>query len=111
MNVAVTVADNPGMDVMKLKFSYDATATCAEGHVARRRHDRRIHPPTLKKAVVLLEAAGKENESGNGTLVTLKFEVKSTAPAKDYAVEFLVAEAVDRAGNGVAPARMRASSA
>lgn len=26
VNVAVTVADNPGMDVMKLKFSYDATA-------------------------------------------------------------------------------------
>ncbi len=25
VNVAVTVADNPGMDVMKLKFSYDAT--------------------------------------------------------------------------------------
>ena len=58
--------------------------------------------PNPEKAVVLLEAAGKENESGNGTLVTLKFEVKSTAPAKDYAVEFLVAEAVDRAGNGAA---------
>lgn len=101
VNVAVTVADNPGMDVMKLKFSYDATALVLKdmlpGDVMTG-----AFTPNPEKAVVLLEAAGKENESGNGTLVTLKFEVKSTAPAKDYAVEFLVAEAVDRAGNGVA---------
>lgn len=101
VNVAVTVADDPGMDVMKLKFSYDATALVLKdmlpGDVMTG-----AFTPNPEKAVVLLEAADKENESGNGTLVTLKFEVKSTAPAKDYAVEFLVAEAVDRAGNGVA---------
>ena len=80
VNVAVTVADNPGMDVMKLKFSYDATALVLKdmlpGDVMTG-----AFTPNPEKAVVLLEAAGKENQSGNGTFVTLKYEVKSTAPA------------------------------
>ena len=50
----------------------------------------------LDKAVALLEAAGTTNATGNGTLVTLKFEVKSTAAAGNYTIDFLVAEAVNR---------------
>ena len=65
VNVAVTVADNPGMDVMKLKFSYDATALVLKdmlpGDVMTG-----AFTPNPEKAVVLLEAADKENESGNG---------------------------------------------
>ena len=50
----------------------------------------------LDKAVALLEAAGTANATGNGTLVTLKFEVKSTAAAGNYTIGFLVSDAVNR---------------
>lgn len=95
VDVAVTIAGNPGTDVMKLKFSYDATALTL----------RDIEPGSVmtgtftkntEKAVALLEADGTANATGNGTLVTLKFEVKSTAAAGNYTVGFLTAEAVNR---------------
>ena len=94
VDVAVTIADNPGMDVMKLKFSYDTAALTLKdielGSVMG------ILTKNLDKAVALLEAAGTTNATGNGTLVTLKFEVKSTAAAGNYTIGFLVAEAVNR---------------
>ena len=94
VDVAVTIADNPGMDVMKLKFSYDTAALTLKdielGSVMG------ILTKNLDKAVALLEAAGTTNATGNGTLVTLKFEVKSTAAAGSYTVGFLTAEAVNR---------------
>ena len=95
VNVAVTIANNPGMDVMKLKFSYDTTALTLKdielGSVMTGTFTK-----NLDKAVALLEAAGTTNATGNGTLVTLKFEVKSTATAGNYTIDFLVAEAVNR---------------
>ena len=95
VDVAVTIADNPGMDVMKLKFSYDTTALTLKdielGSVMTGPFTK-----NLDKAVALLEAAGTTNATGNGTLVTLKFEVKSTAAAGNYTIGFLVAEAVNR---------------
>ena len=95
VDVAVTIADNPGMDVMKLKFSYDTTALTLKdielGSVMTGTFTK-----NLDKAVALLEAAGTTNATGNGTLVTLKFEVKSTAAAGNYTIDFLVAEAVNR---------------
>ena len=95
VDVAVTIADNPGMDVMKLKFSYDTTALTLKdielGSVMTGTFTK-----NLDKAVALLEAAGTTNATGNGTLVTLKFEVKSTAAAGNYTIGFLVAEAVNR---------------
>ena len=95
VDVAVTIADNPGMDVMKLKFSYDTTALTLKdmtlGSVMTG-----TFTPNLDKAVALLEAAGTTNATGNGTLVTLKFEVKSTAAAGNYTIGFLVADAVNR---------------
>lgn len=95
VDVAVTIADNPGMDVMKLKFSYDTTALTLKdielGSVMTGPFTK-----NLDKAVALLEAAGTTNATGNGTLVTLKFEVKSTAAAGNYTIDFLVAEAVNR---------------
>ena len=95
VNVAVTIANNPGMDVMKLKFSYDTTALTLKdmelGSVMTG-----TFTPNLDKAVALLEAAGTTNATGNGTLVTLKFEVKSTAAAGNYTIGFLVADAVNR---------------
>ncbi len=95
VDVAVTIADNPGMDVMKLKFSYDTTALTLKdielGSVMTGTFTK-----NLDKAVALLEAAGTTNATGNGTLVTLKFEVKSTATAGNYTIDFLVAEAVNR---------------
>ena len=95
VDVAVTIADNPGMDVMKLKFSYDTTALTLKdmelGSVMTGTFTK-----NLDKAVALLEAAGTTNATGNGTLVTLKFEVKSTATAGNYTIGFLVAEAVNR---------------
>ena len=95
VDVAVTIADNPGMDVMKLKFSYDTAALTLKdielGSVMTGTFTK-----NLDKAVALLEAAGTTNATGNGTLVTLKFEVKSTAAAGNYTIEFLVAEAVNR---------------
>ena len=95
VDVAVTIADNPGMDVMKLKFSYDTTALTLKdielGSVMTGTFTK-----NLDKAVALLEAAGTTNATGNGTLVTLKFEVKSTAAAENYTIGFLVAEAVNR---------------
>ncbi len=94
VDVAVTIADNPGMDVMKLKFSYDTAALTLKdielGSVMG------ILTKNLDKAVALLEAAGTTNATGNGTLVTLKFEVKSTATAGNYTIDFLVADAVNR---------------
>ena len=94
VDVAVTIADNPGMDVMKLKFSYDTAALTLKdielGSVMG------ILTKNLDKAVALLEAAGTTNATGNGTLVTLKFEVKSTAAAGNYTIDFLVADAVNR---------------
>ena len=90
VDVAVTIAGNPGTDVMKLKFSYDATALAL----------RDIEPGSVmtgtftknpEKAVALLETDGTANATGNGTLVTLKFEVKSTAAAGNYTVGFLTA--------------------
>lgn len=94
VDVAVTIADNPGMDVMKLKFSYDTAALTLKdiglGSVMG------ILTKNIDKAVALLEAAGTTNATGNGTLVTLKFEVKSTAAAGNYTIDFLVAEAVNR---------------
>ena len=94
VNVAVTIANNPGMDVMKLKFSYDTAALALKdielGSVMG------ILTKNLDKAVALLEAAGTTNATGNGTLVTLKFEVKSTAAEGNYTIDFLVAEAVNR---------------
>ena len=95
VNVAVTIANNPGMDVMKLKFSYDTTALTLKdmklGSVMTGTFTK-----NLDKAVALLEAAGTTNATGNGTLVTLKFEVKSTAAAGNYTIGFLVADAVNR---------------
>ena len=95
VDVAVTIADNPGMDVMKLKFSYDTTALTLKdmklGSVMTGTFTQ-----NLDKAVALLEAAGTTNATGNGTLVTLKFEVKSTAAEGNYTIDFLVAEAVNR---------------
>ena len=95
VNVAVTIANNPGMDVMKLKFSYDTTALTLKdielGSVMTGAFTK-----NLDKAVALLEAAGTTNATGNGTLVTLKFEVKSTAAAGNYTIGFLVADAVNR---------------
>ena len=95
VDVAVTIADNPGMDVMKLKFSYDTAALTLKdielGSVMTGTFTK-----NLDKAVALLEAAGTTNATGNGTLVTLKFEVKSTATAGNYTIGFLVAEAVNR---------------
>ena len=95
VDVAVTIADNPGMDVMKLKFSYDTAALTLKdielGNVMTGTFTK-----NLDKAVALLEAAGTTNATGNGTLVTLKFEVKSTAAAGNYTIDFLVAEAVNR---------------
>ena len=95
VDVAVTIADNPGMDVMKLKFSYDTAALTLKdielGSVMTGTFTK-----NLDKAVALLEAAGTTNATGNGTLVTLKFEVKSTATAGNYTIDFLVAEAVNR---------------
>ena len=95
VDVAVTIADNPGMDVMKLKFSYDTAALTLKdielGSVMTGTFTK-----NLDKAVALLEAAGTTNATGNGTLVTLKFEVKSTAAAGNYTIDFLVAEAVNR---------------
>ena len=95
VDVAVTIADNPGMDVMKLKFSYDTTALTLKdielGSVMTGPFTK-----NLDKAVAILEAAGTTNATGNGTLVTLKFEVKSTAAAGNYTIGFLVAEAVNR---------------
>ena len=94
VDVAVTIADNPGMDVMKLKFSYDTPALTLKdielGSVMG------ILTKNLDKAVALLEAAGTANATGNGTLVTLKFEVKSTAAAGNYTIGFLVSDAVNR---------------
>ena len=94
VDVAVTIANNPGMDVMKLKFSYDTTALTLKdielGSVMG------ILTKNLDKAVALLEAAGTANATGNGTLVTLKFEVKSTAAAGNYTIGFLVSDAVNR---------------
>ena len=94
VDVAVTIANNPGMDVMKLKFSYDTAALTLKdielGSVMG------ILTKNLDKAVALLEAAGTANATGNGTLVTLKFEVKSTAAAGNYTIGFLVADAVNR---------------
>ena len=94
VDVAVTIADNPGMDVMKLKFSYDTAALTLKdielGSVMG------ILTKNLDNAVALLEAAGTTNATGNGTLVTLKFEVKSTATAGNYTIGFLVADAVNR---------------
>ena len=94
VDVAVTIADNPGMDVMKLKFSYDTAALTLKdielGSVMG------ILTKNLDKAVALLEAAGTTNATGNGTLVTLKFEVKSTATAGNYTIGFLVSDAVNR---------------
>ena len=95
VDVAVTIAENPGMDVMKLKFSYDTTALTLKdielGSVMTGPFTK-----NLDKAVAILEAAGTTNATGNGTLVTLKFEVKSTAAAGNYTIGFLVAEAVNR---------------
>ena len=95
VNVAVTIANNPGMDVMKLKFSYDTAALTLKdidlGSVMTGTFTK-----NLDKAVALLEAAGTTNATGNGTLVTLKFEVKSTAAAGNYTIGFLVADAVNR---------------
>ena len=95
VNVAVTIADNPGMDVMKLKFSYDTAALTLKdielGSVMTGTFTK-----NLDKAVALLEAAGTTNATGNGTLVTLKFEVKSTATTGNYTIGFLVADAVNR---------------
>ena len=95
VDVAVTIADNPGMDVMKLKFSYDTTALTLKdielGSVMTGTFTK-----NLDKAVALLEAAGTTNATGNGTLVTLKFEVKCTAAAGNYTIDFLVADAVNR---------------
>ena len=94
VDVAVTIANNPGMDVMKLKFSYDTAALTLKdielGSVMG------ILTKNLDKAVALLEAAGTTNATGNGTLVTLKFEVKSTATAGNYTIGFLVSDAVNR---------------
>ena len=94
VDVAVTIADNPGMDVMKLKFSYDTAALTLKdielGSVMG------ILTKNLDKAVALLEAAGTANATGNGTLVTLKFEVKSIAAAGNYTIGFLVSDAVNR---------------
>ena len=95
VDVAVTIANNPGMDVMKLKFSYDTAALTLKdmklGSVMTGTFTQ-----NLDKAVALLEAAGTTNATGNGTLVTLKFEVKSTAAAGNYTIGFLVADAVNR---------------
>ena len=95
VDVAVTIADNPGMDVMKLKFSYDTAALTLKdielGSVMTGTFTK-----NLAKAVALLEAAGTTNATGNGTLVTLKFEVKSTAAAGNYTIGFLVSDAVNR---------------
>ena len=95
VDIAVTIADNPGMDVMKLKFSYDTAALTLKdielGTVMTGTFTK-----NLDKAVALLEAAGTTNATGNGTLVTLKFEVKSTATAGNYTIGFLVADAVNR---------------
>ena len=95
VDVAVTIADNPGMDVMKLKFSYDTAALTLKdielGNVMTGTFTK-----NLDKAVALLEAASTTNATGNGTLVTLKFEVKSTATAGNYTIGFLVADAVNR---------------
>ena len=95
VDVAVTIADNPGMDVMKLKFSYDTAALTLKdielGSVMTGTFTK-----NLDKAVALLEAAGTTNATGNGTLVTLKFEVKSTAAEGNYTIDFLVAEVVNR---------------
>lgn len=100
VDVAVTIADNPGMDVMKLKFSYDTAALTLKdielGSVMG------ILTKNLDKAVALLEAAGTANATGNGTLVTLKFEVKSTAAAGNYTIGFLVSDAVNRNEDRVA---------
>ena len=95
VDIAVTIADNPGMDVMKLKFSYDTAALTLKdielGNVMTGTFTK-----NLDKAVALLEASGTTNATGNGTLVTLKFEVKSTATAGNYTIGFLVADAVNR---------------
>ena len=95
VNVAVTIANNPGMDVMKLKFSYDTAALTLKDMVLGSVMTGTF-TPNLDKAVALLEAAGTTNATGNGTLVTLKFEVKSTAAAGNYTIGFLVADAVNR---------------
>lgn len=95
VDVAVTIADNPGMDVMKLKFSYDTAALTLKDMVLGSVMTGTF-TPNLDKAVALLEAAGTTNATGNGTLVTLKFEVKSTATAGNYTIDFLVADAVNR---------------
>ena len=95
VDVAVNIANNPGMDVMKLKFSYDTAALTLKdmelGSVMTGTFTK-----NLDKAVALLEAAGTTDATGNGTLVTLKFEVKSTATAGNYTIDFLVADAVNR---------------
>lgn len=95
VDVAVTIANNPGMDVMKLKFSYDTAALTLKDMVLGSVMTGTF-TPNLDKAVALLEAAGMTNATGNGTLVTLKFEVKSTATAGNYTIDFLVADAVNR---------------
>ena len=95
VDVAVTIANNPGMDVMKLKFSYDTAALTLKDMVLGSVMTGTF-TPNLDKAVALLEAAGTTNATGNGTLVTLKFEVKSTATAGNYTIDFLVADAVNR---------------
>ncbi len=95
VDIAVTIADNPGMDVMKLKFSYDTAALTLKdielGNVMTCTFTK-----NLNKEVTLLEASNTTNATGNGTLVTLKFEVKSTATAGNYTIGFLVADAVNR---------------
>ena len=98
VSVTVELFDNPGIAGMILTPVYDTealtleTAECENGTVF-------ATAPTMLRNIVWAESG---DSFENGTLITLVFTVKNTAALNtEYAIDLIVRECYDHAGNTV----------
>lgn len=93
--VSVVLADNPGFAYIKLSVAYDGSAfelaSASDSGVLKG-----VTEPNIAKNPVSLTWGGAANQTANGTIATLVFNVKSDAAVGDKSFSVSVVECYDQ---------------
>lgn len=93
--VSVVLADNPGFAYIKLSVAYDGSAfelaSASDAGVLKG-----LTEPNIAKNPVSLTWGGAANQTANGTIATLVFNVKSDAAVGDKSFSVSVVECYDQ---------------
>ena len=103
VEVPISIANNPGINYLKLKVSYDSTVlTMVSEPVPTSLITGSFTPgEKLTNNPYSMVWVGTGNSTGNGTIVTLKFKVSETAPLASTTVSVAVDECYNSADNSV----------